>query len=78
MARHLALRVLDAEQRFEKSRLNLNEARYNVIHDGNWIEKCQNDFEGMWHVVINDFGLKLDKSSIFKQAATELAQRNTK
>src|ERR1019366_4803818 len=77
-AKHLAFRVLDGQQKFEQSRLNPNEIRYNITHLGNWIEKCEADFERFWHVVTNDFALKLDKSGIYKQAADELAQYNTK
>jgi hypothetical protein len=77
-AEHLALRVLDGEQRFEQSRLDLNEAAYNVIHYGNWTEKCRNDLERFWQVVTDDFGLKLDKVSIFDRAATDLARRKVK
>jgi hypothetical protein len=74
----LAFRILDAEASFDGCRHSPDATRYDVVHSGNWVEKCQSLFEQAWCTAIDDFDLKLDKSAIFKEATSELTRSNAK
>ncbi|MEK7641791.1 MAG: hypothetical protein AAB365_02240 [Patescibacteria group bacterium] len=72
----LAYRTLDAQAGFDKSRLIPEACRYDIIHSGQWIEKCENWFDQVWNVATQDFALVFDKTKIFEDAAAELARSN--
>ncbi len=74
----LAYRIMDAEQNFDTARMRSISTRHDVIHLGNWVEKCQVLFDQVWDVAKNDFGLELDKPAIFKKAAEQLARNKPK
>jgi hypothetical protein len=71
----LAFRVLDAQASFEVVCKREPLMRYDVIHAGNWVEKCETNFEQVWEVATVHFSLGFDKNKIFETARLELARR---
>ncbi|MEI6057563.1 MAG: hypothetical protein WCQ60_01145 [bacterium] len=78
MAVGLGFKVLDATDRLFKVCARTPLSRHDIAHSLQWEEKCSAWFAQLWDVAIKDFGLKLDKTDVFKQAAASLARHNAK
>lgn len=62
-----AVRLLDAQKRFKKVRMSENAATWDVLHQGNWEEKCQEEFEKMLQAG-EKFGLTFKNAELFRVA----------
>lgn len=70
----LAYKVVDAEDRFERL-LQPGAIRFDIVHGGQWIEKCNAWFERIWTSATVDFALELNKREIFARAVHRFSKR---
>ena len=74
----LAVRVVDAETKFDALRYNPEASRDEVTDAGEYIKKCKALLERFESNLNSDFGQSLDRSSIFKAAEAHLAKTRPK
>ena len=70
-----AVRILDAEMKFDASRLQKDRRTSVVLQYGNWLEKCQNTFETTLKSA-QQFGMEFVVSDLFADAQEHIEQTN--
>jgi hypothetical protein len=71
---NLAHKVVVAKDCFERL-LKPGAIRSDVVHAGQWIDKCDAWFEGIWTAATVDFGIELNKREMFAKAVQQFCER---
>ena len=74
----LAVRVVDAQAKFDALRNNPEASRDEVTGAGEWMKKCESQLDKFESNLNSDFGQSLDKPPIFKAAEAHLAKTRPK
>ncbi len=72
----LAERVISVEDSFEADRANKKISRSSLVHNYQWIVKCESKLQMIWNSACDDFGLPFDRPTVINRAVAQFVKRH--